>query len=455
MMGIGPAWTRDPANSYVDPMKFTCIDLFAGCGGLSLGLAQAGFEHLFAIEAHKHPFETYHRNLVAGKAYQSRWPAWLDQQAHDILTVLQEKEPELLGLRGKVDLVAGGPPCQGFSMNGRRDPEDPRSQMINAYFEFVRLTKPRVVLLENVQGFASMPHKHHGTYPIFAKARLAELGYEAFETIVPASEFGVPQRRPRYLLFGVEAGSLPGVNPVERLKVSRHGFLKRMGLGLQQTSTLDALQDLETHGNELVDDPEFGMLGFKCLRYRAPKEKSAYLKLMRDGWKGRPTDLRLAKHSEKVVSRLQDILHNCSRGQAISAEDREKYGIKKRSVTPLDAFAPAPTITTLPDDLVHYSEPRTMTVREHARLQSFPDWFRFCGPYTTGGHRRKHDCPRYTQVGNAVPPLLARALGETIQSLLLDQQQLSDLSHRSKVPEKTASVLGEVVNGHIGLPVAV
>jgi DNA (cytosine-5)-methyltransferase 1 len=436
-------------------MKFTCIDLFAGCGGLSLGLAQAGFEHIFAIEAHEHAFETYRHNLITGTAYQSRWPTWLGQHANDILTVIQENKHELLGLRGQIDLVAGGPPCQGFSMNGRRDPEDPRSQLINAYFEFVRLTKPRVVLLENVQGFASMPHRTHGTYPRFAKAQLAELGYEAFDTIVPASAFGVPQKRPRYLLFGVEAGCLPGVNPVERLKVSRHGFVQKMGLSSRPTTALDALQDLETQGNELVDDPEFGELGFKCLRYRAPKNKSAYLKLMRDGWRGKPTDLRLARHSEKVVRRLEDVLASCSRGQAISAEDREKYGIKKRSVTPLDPFSPAPTITTLPDDLVHYSEPRTMTVREHARLQSFPDWFRFCGPYTTGGNRRKHDCPRYTQVGNAVPPLLARAIGETIKSLLLDLQQISELSHSSKMHKKTATVLGEVVNGHIPVPIAI
>ena len=402
-------------------MNFTCIDLFAGCGGLSLGLSQAGFNHLFAIEAHPHAFATYHQNLVYGKPYQERWPDWLEQSPHDILHVIEQNEKELIQLRGKVDLIAGGPPCQGFSMNGRRDPEDPRSKMVNAYFDFVRLIKPRVVLLENVQGFASMPHSIFGSYPNFAKFRLAELGYDSFETIVPASDFGVPQRRPRYLLIGIRAGTLPGVNPVERLKVGRRSFLSRLGLGMTPTSAFDALSDLETRGAELIDDPEFGQSGFKSLLYKAPKTKSAYLCLMRDGWSGKPTDMRLAKHSKKVVSRFEDILNNCKRGQSISAEDREKFGIKKRSVTPLDPLIPAPTITTLPDDLVHYSEPRTMTVREHARLQSFPDWFRFCGPYTTGGHRRKHDCPRYTQVGNAVPPLLARAVGETICSLLLDQ----------------------------------
>ena len=94
----------------------------------------------------------------------------------------------------------------------------------------------------------------------------------------------------------------------------------------------------------------------------------------------------------------------------------------KRTTTPLDGQAPAPTVTTLPDDLVHYSDPRTMSVREHARLQSFPDWFSFRGPYTSGGSQRRRACPRYTQVGNAVPPLLAEGLGETLIGLLADQK---------------------------------
>lgn len=429
------------------PMNYTCIDLFSGCGGLSLGLAQAGFSHLFAIEAHQHAFATYHLNLVANKPYQARWPKWLDQSSHDILDVIRDNEKDLIGLRGKVDLVAGGPPCQGFSMNGRRDPDDPRSRLVKAYFDFVDLVRPNVVLLENVRGFASMPHQMFGDYPKFAKSTLASLGYDAYETIIPASDFGVPQKRPRYILIGVKTGSLPGVNPIDRLKVGRKRFLEGLELGLNPTSVSDAIGDLETLTGKLVDDPEFGAAGFKAVEYKDPTTKSAYLRLMRDGSTGGPTDMRLARHSTKVVGRLEKILKNCKRGQTITVDDRKKFGIKKRSVTPLDPCAPAPTITTLPDDLVHYSEPRTMTVREHARIQSFPDWFQFRGPYTTGGHRRKHDCPRFTQVGNAVPPLLARAIGETIISMLLDQN-LRNLLHGTQVLEKATPVPREIGDGH-------
>ena len=99
-------------------------------------------------------------------------------------------------------------------------------------------------------------------------------------------------------------------------------------------------------------------------------------------------------------------------------ESRKGYGLKKHRIYPMSDISPAPTITTLPDDVLHYSEPRILTVRESARLQSFPDWFQFKGKYTTGGDRRTKECPRYTQVGNAVPPYLARAIGSALGKAL-------------------------------------
>jgi DNA (cytosine-5)-methyltransferase 1 len=92
--------------------------------------------------------------------------------------------------------------------------------------------------------------------------------------------------------------------------------------------------------------------------------------------------------------------------------------MKKQAMTVLSSGHPGSTITTLPDDILHYSEPRILTVRENARLQSFPDWFRFLGKYTSGGKARRLDCPRYSQVGNAVPPLFAEAVGDILQQIL-------------------------------------
>lgn len=130
--------------------------------------------------------------------------------------------------------------------------------------------------------------------------------------------------------------------------------------------------------------------------------------------------VRLAKHKPEISERFMRIIQDpeCVRGGLMSLAQREKYGLKKHRICLMHEENPAPTITTLPDDVLHYSEPRILTVRESARLQSFPDWFQFRGKFTTGGSQRTKECPRYTQVGNAVPPYLARAIGLAIESVL-------------------------------------
>ena len=114
----------------------TVIDLFAGCGGLSLGLYQAGWEGLFAIEKNAFAFETLKYNLIDNKKHFN-WPDWLPQTEHDINEVLKKYPKQLKSLRGKVDLVAGGPPCQGFSMAGKRVEEDVRNQLVFSYIKFI------------------------------------------------------------------------------------------------------------------------------------------------------------------------------------------------------------------------------------------------------------------------------------------------------------------------------
>jgi DNA (cytosine-5)-methyltransferase 1 len=128
--------------------------------------------------------------------------------------------------------------------------------------------------------------------------------------------------------------------------------------------------------------------------------------------------MRLVNHTATVKQRFSLILDECRRGVNLSEADRERFGMLKHRTLPMSAALPAPTLTTLPDDVLHYSEPRILTVREYARLQSFPDWYQFKGKYTTGGDRRKKDCPRYTQIGNAVPPLLAEGVGRALMVIL-------------------------------------
>lgn len=440
-----------PCN--IEGMAPTCIDLFAGCGGLSLGLGAAGFTTLFGVEAHADAFSTYQHNLLQKRSERHTWPAWLEQKAWYAQDVIAHHSDDLSKLRGTVDVIAGGPPCQGFSMNGLRRPDDPRSRMVEVYLQYVAIIRPRLILLENVVGFRSMKHRTGGTYSDYVARELDSLGYDTWSDILRAADWGVPQRRPRFVLVAAVKGTLPGIDPIQRMRVARKAFLEARGLGPGLTGARAALSDLEEKDDELRPDPEWGHLGFKSLR-RSDKAAGAYQKLMRVGSTSQPRDLRLPRHSTGSIQRMQDILDNCERGVCLRPGDRERLGIKKRSTTPLDPAAPAPTISTLPDDFVHYSRPRAMTVREHARLQSFPDWFSFQGPYTTGGARRKDACPRFTQVGNAVPPLLGEALGEMLRGLLSVQSnyEFAHFPERIDVGCKRLTYLGEVGNTNLGAP---
>ena len=131
---------------------YTVVDLFAGAGGLSLGLYQAGWHGLFAIEKNPFAFETLKHNLIDNKGHFD-WPKWLPKTNHDINEVLKNYSEQLMDLQGKVDLVAGGPPCQGFSMAGKRVKDDVRNQLVFSYIKFIKLVQPKMILFENVKGF--------------------------------------------------------------------------------------------------------------------------------------------------------------------------------------------------------------------------------------------------------------------------------------------------------------
>ncbi|ONF46190.1 DNA cytosine methyltransferase [Methylobacterium radiotolerans] len=394
------------------------VDLFAGCGGLSLGFQRAGWKLRFAVEAHPDAFSTYQANLINRPDAKIAWPSWLPKRHYNIVDLISNYRDQLDSLRGSIDLIVGGPPCQGFSTNGRRNPDDPRSQMVMSYLELVSILQPSMVLIENVRGFTSMPYNQGDTFSSHVAAELNRLGYDTWSQLLTASDWGVPQRRPRFILIAVEKGLLRGIDPFQRLRTSRRNFLKNRGLPYTRPITAsEAIDDLRVQGAEIVPDSEFGRQGFRQIKYIAAQDPSSYLKWSRTAVNNPPTDMRLPQHTPEVIARFQSILESCPKGRSISPANRQRLGIKKRSTTPMSADLPSPTITTLPDDIIHYSEPRIMTVREHARLQSFPDWFEFRGPYTSGGPQRKLSCSRYTQVGNAVPPLLAEAIAEMLLGL--------------------------------------
>lgn len=396
-------------------------DLFAGCGGLSLGLMEAGWEGVFAIEKDPHAFATLKANLIAGNGPRFEWPTWLPKEPHDIQDVIRTYGKRLTSLRGQIDLLVGGPPCQGFSFAGRRNPDDPRNRLFKRYLKVVGLLRPKFLLLENVRGISAeftKTRSRRGREPFVHKIRraLERRGYKTFPTLLKSVELGVPQLRPRFFMLAVHRQSFAGQgripSPFENLENLKAAFLERFGCRTDEpVSVADAISDLRISGKglvECVDSPRFSQI-----RYEGPR--TPYQKQMHGAMNGHaPNSLRIPKHTPQIQARFEKMVEGARKGVSLSDRERKKFGVPKMSVVVLHPDEPSHTLTTLPDDLVHYSEPRILTVREYARLQSFPDWFSFHGAYTTGGLRRRRTCPRYSQVGNAVPPRVAAFLGELV-----------------------------------------
>ena len=385
------------------------IDLFAGSGGLSLGLYNAGLHGIFAVEKNKDAFSTLKYNLIERKNHFS-WPNWLEMKNWDINELLEVHSKELAELNGSVDLVVGGPPCQGFSMAGKRKNNDIRNQLMHSYIEFIKLVQPTMLFFENVQGFTVgfKDHKDKQNYSDILVSELHELGYNLEYKIVTMSEYGVPQNRKRFILFASKNGAYEIF--FDELLKNKDCFLRDRGLKIPITIS-QAINDLKkSHGEVDSKDTK----AFKNGKYG--RATSAYQKLMRNNIErgAFPDSHRFAKHKSATIDVFKRLMTASEKSIRITPSMNLVEGLKKRGVTPLKKNSICNTITSIPDDYIHYDEPRIMTVREHARIQSFPDDYEFKGPYTTGGERRKMDVPRYTQVANAVPPLFAEQVGEVI-----------------------------------------
>lgn len=395
--------------------KLRYIDLFAGAGGLSLGLHNAGLKGIFAIEKNADAFSTLKHNLIDNKSHFD-WPKWLPIQNHDICNLVTTYHDELLKLRGEVDLIVGGPPCQGFSMAGKRDHKDIRNTMVHYYLDIIELIRPNYLVLENVHGF-TLEFKEDSNkkpYSQIVKERLKELGYYINSAEINMADFGIPQRRVRFILVGSLKDNIK--NFFDRLETNKHGFLNKKGLE-QSACVEDAIADLlKSNGTYKCPDCKQ-----KFLSGKYGNIESNYQRVMRENATNKePNSHRFANHTQRITEMQQLMIDTITPGIRITPNDNLLEGLKRRGVTLLDRKTTSPTVTSHPDDFVHYCEPRILSVREMARLQSFPDWYEFRGKYTTGGKLRKIDVPRYTQVGNAVPPIFAEQLGETLKEVFYE-----------------------------------
>lgn len=393
------------------------IDLFAGAGGLSLGFCNAGFTGIFAVEKNRDAFTTIKHNLIDKNFFE--WPVWLEKKEIDIVDLLQTYRKQLGHLNGEIDVVIGGPPCQGFSMAGRRDHSDMRNTMVNKYIEFVKSVKPKYILLENVHGISVNFKLEDGgniRYSDLVINGLKDLGYNIKTKEVLMSDYGVPQRRKRFILIGSLQDDIDDF--FIKLQNNKSSFLKSKKLK-QQNNVYDAISDL-LEKNGIYKCPDCKQ-DFKSGCYG--EQLTSYQKYMRKGIKkgSNPDSHRFANHNANIVEMQRFMIANLEHGKRYKPTDNLVPNLKRRGVVLLDPNDISPTVTTHPDDFVHYSEPRILTVRELARLQSFPDWYEFKGKYTTGGELRAKDVPRFTQVGNAVPPLFAEQIANIFKELLKNE----------------------------------
>lgn len=341
------------------------VDLFAGVGGLSFGFTMANFETVFAIEHDESIANTYK----------------LNHPETDVFSTDIEKLnlKDLTNKYKNIDVVIGGPPCQGFSQKGKRlSLDDERNYLFRYFIEFVKAFKPKYFLLENVPNITTTSNGFFKNEIICA---FNDLGYEVDVDILTASDFGVPQNRKRAFFLGKKG--------TEKLLLPKTNGKK--------TTVADAIYDL----------PKIKSGEGKDIHNYPCEPLSDYQKLMRKGSKG-IYNHQATKHSELALKKLSMIPKGM--GKEVLPKELLTKSIFSGTWTRLKEEGFAPTITTRFDTpssgmFTHPILDRCITVREGARLQSFPDRFIFYGTKSS----------QLKQVGNAVPPLLAYSIAKIIK----------------------------------------
>lgn len=387
------------------------IDLFAGAGGLSEGLSEADFHSLFASEIVPVYADTYKKNHPSAVVHTA-----------DIRELDADKVRNDLGLdRGQLDLIAGGPPCQGFSINAPvRSVLDERNHLFKEYLRFVDAFAPRAILIENVPGLVSF---EDGDTLHAILNSLAELGYGADVRILGAPFYGVPQMRWRTIILGVRGRTLPSTaypEPIYHAPIRANFTSTFDGASIIKEPSPEANANFTTVEQAIGDLPvlKSGEKGAEVKEYRT-EPTCEYQRRSRVGTAGvyNHEAPRLSQINMKRLEYIKpggnwtdipDELLPKGMQRARKSDHTKRYG----RVTP-DGLAS--TILTKCDPhwgaFFHYDQNRSFTVREAARLQSFPDHFVFTG----------NIAEQYAQVGNAVPPLLAQAVGLSLKSVLTQE----------------------------------
>ena len=343
--------------------KINVLDLFCGAGGLSCGFERAGFSIVLGIDNDQKALETFEANHNGAKSI-----------CGDITNISYEDIKNVIGDQ-QIDVIVGGPPCQGFSLSGPRNFNDPRNKLYLSYIRLVEEIKPRAFVIENVPGLVGL---FKGEVKDHIIERLTAFGYTVKYKILCAADYGVPQSRKRVVFVGMKDGEKEFFYP----NALDHVVTCEMAL-----SDLPALID-SVGEQDYVTQPQ-----------------NAYQEIMRV--KSQKVQNHIAAvHSEKV----QHIISLVPDGGNYKDLPEEYRSSRNFHVawTRFDSQKPAPTIDTGHRHHFHYKYNRVPTVRECARLQSFPDDFVFSGNKTQ----------QFRQVGNAVPPLMAECIAQQVKKAL-------------------------------------
>ena len=380
-----PSHTRTGAKS-----RPRAVDLFCGAGGMSLGFEQAGFDIVVGVDRDAHHCAAHDRNFPYGKTLCT-----------SVADLTGKKIREACGLNGDLDLVIGGPPCQGFSMMGKRSVEDPRNSLIGHYVRLVRELRPKAFVMENVPGMQLGATK---AYFDFVIEELSQTGYNIrlpVQTLI-ASELGAPQKRERLFVLGLrnDIGDPPHY-PVEPLL--QQAVARSVGDALQGLPKVDAYDELFSQ-----DEMNFSPADSPGM--------ARYSRIMA-GLESDPTDLsfprvsvgnllygnRRSRHSQASI----DLYQATTPGQMVPGHKLPRLAPDKLAPT-LRAGSESERGSHTAPRPIHPVHPRCITVREAARLHGYPDWFAFF-PVVQHGFR---------QVGNSVSPLVARAVGYKVAHAL-------------------------------------
>jgi DNA-cytosine methyltransferase len=362
--------------------KLKMIDLFAGVGGISSGFEKVGFEVVSANEYKADIAKTYISNHPNTKMI-----------VEDITKV---KSIDLLNGEKEIDVIVGGPPCQGFSMAGRRIRggereflNDPRNELFKEFVRIVRDIKPKVFVMENV---AAMLNMHGGAVKDEIIRLFKEIGYNTEVRVLLAAEYGVPQLRKRAVFIGNRLG----IDPKEFFPQKTHGSDGSRPYVTIAESILDLPKINAGAGNFELDYADSELTDYQ--KERKGKSKKIY-------------NHQATKHDPRIVSLLKTI--KPGEGRVNIPKELQTKSVHSGAFGRLEKNKPAYTITTRFDTpsvgrVTHPVSHRALTPREAARIQSFDDDFVFHGSKSSIG----------IQIGNAVPPLLAKAIASKIKKIL-------------------------------------